>query len=59
MSRKPPRSTSAPDDEQVTCFVSGDLILKRDAVLVPIAPGQRVWMRPEFCNDDTKRARAS
>jgi len=46
-----------PEPELVTCFMSGRVVPRDEAVLVKLGPGQRVWMLPEFCNDERDRGR--
>ena len=38
-------------EDLVRCFFSGMMIPKREAVLVRVGPGRRVWMKEEFCRD--------
>ena len=50
----PPEAT----EQLVTCFMSGRTVPRSEAVLVKLGPGQRVWMLPEFCNNERDRNRA-
>ncbi|MFO0746161.1 MAG: hypothetical protein U1F43_10870 [Myxococcota bacterium] len=43
--------------ETVTCFMSGRVVPKDEAILVKLGPGQRVWMLPEFCSDRDRERR--
>ncbi|MCC6625336.1 MAG: hypothetical protein IT385_29075 [Deltaproteobacteria bacterium] len=49
-----PPADDAPPIELVTCFMSGRVVPRDEAVLVKLGPGQRVWMLPEFCNEERR-----
>jgi len=51
--RRRRRAASADDEEDafVTCVVSGEQIPRAEAVLVPLGPGQRVWMRASYTRE--------
>lgn len=48
--------TEEGDDGFVTCVVSGERVPREEAVLVPLGPGQRVWMRACFTRDRDRPA---
>ena len=57
-STRPALKAIAPEaepEELVTCFMSGQTVPRSQAVLVKIGPGQRVWMLPDYCNDERDR----
>ena len=37
--------------DQVRCFVTGQMIPRATAVLVPLGPGNKVWMASELCRE--------
>lgn len=57
--KTPPKGSKAvasePTEEMVTCFMSGQLVPRSQAVLAKLGPGQRVWILPEFLSEERDR----